>query len=113
MIQFVIGAALGIAGYKAFKEKIDEDKDFKEKVEKIEKVIKKNWEEVTKNGSEIGDDIFKSIIDTLTKEILDLEKDEKSKEEEKKKIEDIIEQEEIGYKSTVKLFVMYIKKQLY
>jgi uncharacterized protein YaaR (DUF327 family) len=102
MLRFAFGMALGIAGYKSYLKKKENDPEFKEKMEKIENKISENWENLNKT---INDKFFKNAIEELSEYI----KKENLSSEQEKEFESILNNDFNDIRKTWSLLVFYIK----
>ena len=65
MIQFVLGAALGVAGFNAYHKKKKEDPEFNNKMINLENKLKDTWHSISFNVKKSKDGVFKNVISEL------------------------------------------------
>lgn len=109
MIQFVLGAALGVAGYKFYKEKKETDPEFKEKMDKIEDKVSSAWSQVVSNAKDTNDSVFKTIVEDLSEAITDAIKEKDYEKEYADKLSAIKEEHKDSPKAAWEMLILYIK----
>lgn len=109
-LPFVLGAVVGIAGYKFLEKKYKEDKDFKETIDSTEQDIKDLWKNSKNLSKEELEKSSKKIIEGLKEKIsLNIKDNKEKKKEIEKEYSKIKDSEEINFETISILFHLYIK----